>query len=330
MSAEDLLDSALRRALQHALASAGRPAANKTLKLLCLYAINIMLNPDSPDYRTIKLSNAAFAKILAGNKHALEFLKLIGFADTSDRRFLQMPIDSPISKVEIASHLLQTVDLNHLKAAKVTQFSPKSNSFSVKSCAYAGLVNQGATCYLNSYLQTLFHNGLFRKVLFSIPPDIEEKSVNSISNALQELCLEICTTKQSCRTHNLTKAFGWTEQDVFHQHDIQELSRILCDRIENKAKRFANNPEISLNRIFVGKLKNYIRCLDISYQSEREEEYWDLSVEVQDISSLEESLELYFSPYLLEKDNLYKPNEQLGLQVYPKHILLHSNYNSYF
>jgi len=29
---------------------------------------------------------------------------------------------------------------------------------------YVGLKNQGATCYLNSWLQTLFHINYFRKV----------------------------------------------------------------------------------------------------------------------------------------------------------------------
>ena len=33
---------------------------------------------------------------------------------------------------------------------------------------YVGLKNQGATCYLNSWLQTLFHINYFRKV--RLPP----------------------------------------------------------------------------------------------------------------------------------------------------------------
>ena len=31
---------------------------------------------------------------------------------------------------------------------------------------YVGLKNQGATCYLNSWLQTLFHINIFRKVWY--------------------------------------------------------------------------------------------------------------------------------------------------------------------
>ena len=37
-------------------------------------------------------------------------------------------------------------------------------------------------------------------------------------------------------TKELTKAFGWTTVDSFLQQDVQELNRVLCDKLEEKMK----------------------------------------------------------------------------------------------
>ena len=37
-------------------------------------------------------------------------------------------------------------------------------------------------------------------------------------------------------TKKLTKSFGWDTMDVFMQHDVQEMSRVLLDNLEMKMK----------------------------------------------------------------------------------------------
>lgn len=37
-------------------------------------------------------------------------------------------------------------------------------------------------------------------------------------------------------TKDLTRSFGWDTADAFQQHDVQELNRILCDKLEEKMK----------------------------------------------------------------------------------------------
>lgn len=37
-------------------------------------------------------------------------------------------------------------------------------------------------------------------------------------------------------TKDLTKSFGWGVSDMFQQHDVQELNRVLCDKLEEKMK----------------------------------------------------------------------------------------------
>jgi len=45
---------------------------------------------------------------------------------------------------------------------------------------FVGLQNQGATCYMNSALQSLFHLGAFRSIVYRIPTEAIEKPSESI------------------------------------------------------------------------------------------------------------------------------------------------------
>lgn len=37
-------------------------------------------------------------------------------------------------------------------------------------------------------------------------------------------------------TKDLTKSFGWDYQDAFMQHDVQELNRVLVEKLEERMK----------------------------------------------------------------------------------------------
>lgn len=49
-------------------------------------------------------------------------------------------------------------------------------------------------------------------------------------------CLQLQYSKTSVSTKDLTKSFGWGTYDAFMQHDVQELNRVLCDKLEEKMK----------------------------------------------------------------------------------------------
>ena len=40
----------------------------------------------------------------------------------------------------------------------------------------------------------------------------------------------------SVSTKDLTQSVGWDKVDAFYQHDAQELSRVLCEKLEEKLK----------------------------------------------------------------------------------------------
>lgn len=58
---------------------------------------------------------------------------------------------------------------------------------SKKETGYVGLKNQGATCYMNSLLQTLYHIPYFRKAVYHMPTTENDMPSGSIPLALQSL-----------------------------------------------------------------------------------------------------------------------------------------------
>ena len=84
---------------------------------------------------------------------------------------------------------------------------------------FAGLRNQGATCYMNSLLQTLYMNYEFRRAILSMPLCIGNTSTpsNFVSDEKfkflfewQKLFVELQSVSESnASTENLTDTFGW-------------------------------------------------------------------------------------------------------------------------
>lgn len=50
--------------------------------------------------------------------------------------------------------------------------------------------------------------------------------------------------KRFVETRELTKSFGWTENDSFQQHDIQELLRVLFEALEISYNKGFWNPGV--------------------------------------------------------------------------------------
>lgn len=177
---------------------------------------------------------------------------------------------------------------------------------------YVGLINQGATCYLNSFIQTLFHLPTFRRLIYDIPITGNEDSAKSIPLNLQRLFYQMQFSGSSCSTVNLTKSFGWNSFNSFEQNDIEEFSRDLIDSLEEKMKgtKFEN----SIANLFRGRFRNRIRCKKIGYQTCKEEHFYDLPLVVKGFSNLSESLKSYISEEKLIGDNKYDTNTQYGKQ----------------
>lgn len=189
---------------------------------------------------------------------------------------------------------------------------------SKKETGYVGLKNQGATCYMNSLLQTLYHIPYFRKAVYHMPTTENDLPSGSISLALQGLFYKLQHSDTSVATKELTKSFGWDTHDSFLQHDVQELNRVLCEKLENKMK--GTVVEGTIQKLFEGHHMNYIECINVDYKSTRKESFYDLQLDVKGCRNVYDSFDKYVEVEQLEHDNKYQA-EQYGLQEARKGVL---------
>ncbi|KAJ2525997.1 ubiquitin-specific protease ubp15, partial [Coemansia sp. RSA 1933] len=119
----------------------------------------------------------------------------------------------------------------------------------------------------------------------------------------------------------LTKSFGWDSYDSFMQQDVQELNRMLQDNLENKMKGTVVDGAVA--KLFEGRMKSYIRCVNVDYESSRIENYYDISLNVKGCATLRDAFANYCEVEMLDGENKYQA-EGHGLQDARKGMIFES------
>jgi ubiquitin C-terminal hydrolase len=152
----------------------------------------------------------------------------------------------------------------------------------------------------------------FRKAIFTWNYNIEKdgKEDLCIPLQLQRLFGMLQLSKQrSVDTVALTKSFGWDSSEVFQQQDVQELTRVLFDALEESFK--GTDVENIIDELYAGELIDYLRCIDVDHQSERKDKFLDFSLAIvpfgsdKAMHSLTECIEMFLRPEILNGDNKY-------------------------
>ncbi len=91
---------------------------------------------------------------------------------------------------------------------------------SKKATGMVGIINQGATCYLNALLQMLFHLNYFRKTVFAIPHENQTLGKSTVLG-LQNTFKNLQFSRFAVDTKSLTDGFGWSSLEAFQQQDVR-------------------------------------------------------------------------------------------------------------
>ncbi|XBW36977.1 hypothetical protein QEN19_002557 [Hanseniaspora menglaensis] len=239
-----------------------------------------------------------------------------GFADMMNiskfkTKYANLKDTVPTGLLEDENKINITCYLRVIKDETGVTWHNFKNYDSKKYTNYIGFENQGATCYLNSLLQTYFMLQKFRDMVYKIDTSGKTDPTNHVELALQRLFYNLQTSRTAVNTVELTKSFGWDSGDSFVQNDIQEFNRLLLDKLEDS---------MDLKFLFVGEMKSYIRCINVKYESSKIEEFWDIQLNVKNMSSIQESFDHYIEEEILEGENSYY-TDKFGFQKARKGVI---------
>ena len=201
------------------------------------------------------------------------------------------------------------------------QWDYDPNAVMKEANAFIGLSNQGATCYMNSFIQQLFHMPAFTDGILRISSTathtITDASSSSSSSSreneamLFQLQVMFGFMKLSQKRFYDTLPFCLAFRDydgspisLVEQKDINEFAGMLFEKLEHcpEGKRL-------LGDTIQGTIVWKTTSIENDYRSEREEQFYMLTAEVKDKACLEDSLELYTAAELFSGDNKIEDSE---------------------
>ncbi|XP_072330691.1 ubiquitin carboxyl-terminal hydrolase 7-like [Scyliorhinus torazame] len=172
--------------------------------------------------------------------------------------------------------------------------------------SFSGLKNQGATCYLNTLLQTLYMTPEVKETISRFvknPPETFDKKT-SICYHLDALFTELAA-KRTAQTCGITRNLGMSEKDVFEQKDIEEYFRRILNEVDKES-----NGSFNILQIYQSNVINSLTCLQCETETPEKCPLLDIPLPIRpfdhsfNFKSVNESLREFLKITTLCGDNL--------------------------
>jgi len=204
---------------------------------------------------------------------------------------------------------------------------------------FFGFENFGNTCYCNSVLQALYACKEFREALIAHceKSKASGRGTNTMLSALGDLFQDVSTQRQRSgyvspkAFISLLRELNESFRGSMHQDAHEFFNFLLNDCCENLSRELRANGASEaearktwIHDIFEGKLANQTRCLWCENTTNREECFLDLSVDIEQNTSITACLNNFSANELLRGNDKFQCDRCGGLHEAQKRMLIQS------